>query len=255
MDVERMRARLNTRPDPEPFPHIVVDDFLSPTDLAALRGTFPPLEAFEAKGKGLKRDMAIDDAAPTPWRALRDSLRASAPTLSAQFEPALHEKYEWLLGREIAAEVLNRGFTTTDGRLMGRGRGYRLDAHLDSAHYGITCLLYFANAETAADGALCLCAPERTPEVRHASTYYPANAEGIPVTVSRVVSIAENRFVAFLNGPRSLHSVRRPADAAEEWRFAYQCHIVPDGFDIRQVAGRLRPEHYARWADILSRRP
>jgi hypothetical protein len=120
---------------------------------------------------------------------------------------------------------------------------------------GVTCLLYFTTADTAADGALCLYKPERTPAVLDASTYYPDREEGIGASLHTEVPIRENRLVAFVNSPASLHGFSRPATTshAAEWRFVYQCHVVPEGFDISSLAARLGSEQRARWEGILNR--
>jgi hypothetical protein len=180
----------------------------------------------------------------------RDSV---GPLLISRFGDAIREKFEWLLGRDVADDVLARGLTTSNGRVMGRGRGYRLEPHLDSAHMAVTCLLYFSTLDTLEDGGLTLFRPERPPEVLHASTYYPQKSEGIVSSAVRTIAVRENLFVTFLNGPTSLHGFSRAqAGGNTEWRFAYQCHVVPRHFDIAMLAARLAPQHRQRWAAYVN---
>jgi hypothetical protein len=133
----------------------------------------------------------------------------------------LGEKYSWLLGEALAAEVTAAGWTTTNGRLMGRAAGHVLRPHLDSAHFGVTCLLYFSDAATLDDGALGLYRLSRRPEVLDASTYYPDKSEGIESSLVTAMSC-----VRISSWPSSV--VRSPctgsaAVTATGWRFVYQC--------------------------------
>lgn len=234
--------------------------------MQALMDAFPEIDAFELTGKGLKLELDIVDtnrafsALPTttqrPWRELRDLMKETvSPVLADRFGTELRAHYTWLLGDSLASEVLEPGLVTTDGRLMGRGLGYRLEPHLDSAHMGVTCLLYFATAGDASQGALCLYRPQAVPAVLDASTYYPAKQEGIPAVVEREVAVRPNRFVAFANSPVSLHGFSRPAPAADAppWRFVYQCHLLPRDFNITHLAPRLSDAHRKRWERLLSR--
>lgn len=248
----------------EPFPHLQAYPAFEADDFEVLRSAFPPVAAFDVKGRGLKLELdvveegrafaALTEPSRAALLALRESIRnAIAPVLIDRFRAPILEKYTWLLGEPVASEVLAAGLTTTNGRIMGRAPGYRLDAHLDSAHFAVTCLLYFSTVETPEAGALCLYRPERALQVLHASTYYPAQSEGVEVEVAKTIPVRENLFVAFVNGPRSLHGFSRsnPGGTATDWRFVYQCHIVPRDFDIGRVAPTLTQDRLARWADYV----
>lgn len=181
---------------------------------------------------------------------LRRLLRDAAPVIASQFAGPLRDKYAWLLGEALATRVLAEGWTTTNGRVMGRAAGYTLDPHLDSAHFGVTCLLYFSEAVTPEDGALGLYRPDRQPEVLDASTYYPDKAEGIASTLVTSIPVRPNLFVAFVCSPVSLHGFGRAAGASG-WRFVYQCHVMPRHFQIDQMLDQLDDAHRARWAKYL----
>jgi hypothetical protein len=239
----------------DPFPHLVAYPALPETTYQQLRAHLPGPEGFELKGKGTKLELdiaenapafaALDAARQAGLIALRQLLRDTAPVLGERFRDALEEKYAWLLGDVLARDVLATGWTTTNGRVMGRAPGYMLDPHLDSAHVGMTCLLYFSDAPRPEDGALGLYAPEVTPEVRSASTYYPHKAEGIASRLVRSIPIRQNLLVSFVAGPRSLHGFGRSASEATGWRFVYQCHMAALG-------PRMPDEKRRRWAKYLS---
>jgi hypothetical protein len=129
---------------------------------------------------------------------------------------------------------------------MLRKPGYKLGPHTDSAMYAITCLLYFTGADEESSGALCLFRPERRPELKHVSTYYPDEEEGIEAEVAKVIPIRENLFVAFVNGQESLHGVRVDADhPSNEFRMTYQAHLVLEHDPRKQVPSYLEDDRLA----------
>src|SRR5262245_21779022 len=245
----------------DPFPHLHLFPALDSASFERTLALLPPPQAFELKGKGLKLELdviegtAAFDALDSPQRdsllALRHGVRDAAARIAERFAAPLRDKYVWLLGQPIAADVLEAGWTTTDVRVMGRAPGYQLQPHTDSAHYGVTCLFYLSDAPTPEDGALGLYRPARMPEVRDASTYYPQKSEGIEVSLVKTIPVRRNLFVAFVSGPSSIHGFERQANSSTAWRFAYQCHIVPEGFNMRETVFRLSEAHRSRWARYL----
>jgi hypothetical protein len=228
----------------EPFPHLTLYPALAADDYAALKAAIPPIDRF-AHQNAYKAELwghhGVDALAALPVEteraiaAMRNAVREAAPALVAQFSDALLAKYQWLVGDEIAKEIAQGEWTTTNGRVMARAAGYVLKPHLDSAWYGITCLLYLTDAETKEEGALALYRPERVPDVRAAGTYYPRNAEGIRIKLAKVIPVKENLFVGFVMDRTSVHGVTRDTERAKGWRLAYQCHIVPAGHDVKAI--------------------
>jgi hypothetical protein len=249
--------------DRDPFPHVVVPDLLPEDFFRGLAGSLPPLEAFELSKNGLKANLTLDEddehfmAAPegfrAAWGVLRDEVVRDtiAPVLIDRFEDEIREKYAALWSPELADELMADGLAASDGRIMARKEGYVLDPHSDAAHYAVTCLLYFATADDESSGALCLFRPERRPELRHVSTYYPEKEEGIAAELVKAIPIRENLFVSFVNGPESLHGVRIERREDASVRITYQTHIRPR-HDLRKEAasliGRLEdPAARGRW--------
>jgi hypothetical protein len=251
----------------EPFPHVVVPDLLPEPFLRELASSIPPIELFEPSSRGIKFDLPLGETNPyfqaapeefkAPWRQLPDEVyrTALAPLLVSRLERELREKYADAFSPELADEIMAGGLVSSDGRIMARKPGYHLKPHLDSAHFGITLLLYFTLGADESSGALCLFRPERTPEMWDVSTYYPERVEGIEVELVEEIPIRENLFVAFLNRRDALHGVRIDAtDGPETIRMTYQAHILPthdprkdaESFveDLADPAARKRWERY-----------
>lgn len=232
----------------EPFPHVVVQDLLPEPFFRQLASAIPPVEQFEPSKSSVKSDLPLGEknayfkAAPEPfkavWRELRDEVlrTAVAPVLASRLEHELRDKYADVFSPELADQIMADGLVSSDGRIMARRPGYHLKPHLDSAHFGVTMLLYFTAADDESSGALCLFRPERTPEMHDVSTYYPERTEGIAVELVKEIPIRENLFVAFLNRRDALHGVRIDAtDGPVTNRMTYQAHILPR-HDLRQEA-------------------
>jgi len=244
----------------DPYPHIVSFPALPESAYQRFRNAVPPVEAFDLKGNGAKLELDIVETGPAfaalPQECrevlleLRQLLRDTAEDLAGTFAEALCAKYVWLLGEQLAREVLTKGWTTTNGRVMGRAPGYRLDPHLDSAQQGMTCLFYLTDAPTPEDGALGLYRAEKPLEVLAASTYYP-KAEGVATELVKTIPVRQNKFVSFVAGPSSLHGFGRDSGKAQGWRFVYQCHVIPTGLRMDALAPRLPDEQRRRWEKYI----
>jgi hypothetical protein len=250
-----------------PFPHLVIPDLLPEPFFEELAASIPPMEQFEPSTRGLKFDLPLGDtnsyfaatseSFKAPWQQLRDGIYRAhvAPVLVSRLEQQLREKYADVFSPELADEIMAGGLVSSDGRIMARRPGYHLKPHLDSAHFGITLLLYFTAADDESSGALCLFRPERMPELLDVSTYYPERVEGIAVELVEEIPIRRNLFVAFLNRRDALHGVRIDKAAGREAnRITYQAHILPrhdvrrdaEGFadELASPAARTRWQRY-----------
>jgi hypothetical protein len=265
-----VRARLDgAEIHRDPFPHLVVEDLLPPDFFQRLAETMPPVDAFE-RGDKLKSNLHLKQRnryfAQAPeefqavWSVLRDDVMRDvvAPTLTRRLASEIREKFASLFNAEIADEIMEGGLVSDDGRIMARKPGYDLKPHTDPAHFAVTTLLYFTAAADESSGALCLFRPERSPELRHVSTYFPEREEGIGVTLERSIPIQGNLFVAFLNAQDSLHGLRYPAGSgASGNRIAYQAHLVARD-DLRKLDEYLErltdPVGRRRWQEHVDRR-
>jgi hypothetical protein len=179
--------------------------------------------------------------------------------LARRLESEIRAKFAELFTPGIADDVMNGGLVSNAGRIMARKPGYNLRPHSDSAHFAVTCLLYFTSAGEVNSGALCLYRPEREPELRHAGTYYAEREEGIGVELAKAIPISGNLFVAFVNTPESIHGVRiKEGEAATGDRLAYQVHVVPREDPRRSLDENLEKLEpgvpRTRWERYLERR-
>jgi len=266
-----VREKIVSAPiDREPFPHLVVEDFLPAEFFAQLAETMPPVADFQPDDD-IKSNLRIEDRnkyfAQTAgefravWGRLRDEViqEVVAPVLTRRLEDDIRAKYAELFTPELADDVMRGGLVSNPGRIMARKPGYNLRPHSDSAHFAVTCLLYFTSAGEVNSGALCLYRPEREPELLHAGTYYAEREEGIGVELAESIPISGNLFVAFLNRPISLHGVRiKEGEAATGDRLAYQVHILPREDPRRSLdenLDKLEPGvPRSRWDSYLARR-
>ena len=266
-----VREKIEAAPiEREPFPHLVVEDFLPAEFFARLAETMPLVADFQPDDD-IKSNLRIEDRnkyfARAPgefqavWGQLRDQViqEVVAPVLARRLQDDILAKYAELFTPEIANEVMSGGLVSNPGRIMARKPGYNLRPHSDSAHFAVTCLLYFTSAGEVNSGALCLYRPEREPELRHAGTYYAEREEGIGVELAESIPISGNLFVAFLNTPISLHGVRiKEGEAATGDRLAYQVHILPREDPRRTLDENLEKLEpgvpRSRWDSYLERR-
>jgi hypothetical protein len=242
----------------EPFPHLVISDLLPESFFRQLEDSIPPISEFEVNQKGLRANLFLEkhlERGSEPFRAawgrLRDEIIRGPLTevLVRRLGPEIREKYAEVYSPEIADEIMDAGLVIPDGRVMLRNPGYTLKPHTDPTRFAVTCLFYFTTASDDSSGALCLFEPERTPEVRHTSTYYPKAEEGIAATLAKVIPISKNLFVAFVNSFRALHGVRVERGEATAPRLAFQAHILP-----RHDPWDADPDWIARIRDPVSRR-
>jgi hypothetical protein len=266
-----VREKIEAAPiEREPFPHLVAEDLLPPAFFTRLAETMPPVSDFQPDDE-IKSNLRIEDRnkffARTPedfravWGQLRDEViqEVVAPVLARRLEREIRDKYAELFTPEIADEVMSGGLVSNAGRIMARKPGYNLRPHSDSAHFAVTCLLYFTSAGEVNSGALCLYRPEREPELRHAGTYYAEREEGIGVELAKAIPISGNLFVAFLNTPESIHGVRiKEGEAATGDRLAYQVHVIPREDPRRSLDENLEKLEpgvpRTRWERYLERR-
>ena len=245
----------------DPYPHLVSFPALPEEDYRRFKAAVPGVEAFDVKGNGTKLELDIVEDGPAFMALPAGAPRGAARTAPA---PARHRagscrhlrrrrcaKVRVAAGQPLAQDVLAAGWTTTNGRVMGRAPGYRLDPHLDSAHQGMTCLLYLTDAPNAGGWRARVsigrksrsrCGP-RAPIIPRPRASAPTLVKTIPVR--------ENKFVAFVAGPSALHGFGRDSGKAQGWRFVYQCHVIPKGMRMDLLMPRLPDEQRRRWEKYL----
>ena len=244
----------------DPYPHLVSFPALPDEDYQRFKDAVPAVEAFDLKGNGTKLELDIVEngaafaALPQERREvlleLRQLLRNTAADLAGTFAEALRAKYVWLLGEQLARDVLAAGWTTTNGRVMGRAPGYRLDPHLDSAQQGMTCLFYLTDAPDAG-GRRARFIPAREAARSPGRQHLLSQGRGRRRRAGQDDSRSREQVRLLRGRAELLHGFGRDSGKAQGWRFVYQCHVIPTGLKMDALAPRLPDEQRRRWEKYL----
>lgn len=262
LDVEREQAYIRGRlaaalRRDDPFPHVQVEEVLSPGLYAALDAAWPDVDLFPPEERANRRDLVPQPpgTAPadkrastylqiaTPMREMWDyfileiNRRIIGPWLSALFRPEIEARLR-SIGELRAQGRLNKDYYAEPyrpqmnvGRLMMRGEGFRLRPHADALAYLVTALYYFPDAAGDEDDlgtTLYRTDGELSAEAISANgkTVYFADA-GIVTEPAVHAPFRRNSLLAFANTGRSAHGmhITRPG----LWRRAYQSHLSLKG--------------------------
>jgi hypothetical protein len=257
LDAPRERAHIRSRlavaaRRDDPFPHVWIEDVLSPDFYELLDAAWPAIEAFPAEERADRRDMVPQppgiqpadkradtyDALPEPVRkvwnffVLEINRGIIGPWLIEAFKPEIDARLA------LIERTWHAGQSTKDyykppfapqmnvGRLMMRAKGYRLRPHADALAYLVTALYYFPDGlETDELGTTLYRCDGELDEAAIAATghtAYFADA-GITTAPAVVAPFRRNSLLAFVNGGRSAHGMEITTPGV--WRRAYQSHV------------------------------
>ena len=232
-----------------PFPHAVVDGLL-PDDFydCVIRG-LPPAELFSDRPVN-KQQLAVPfDLAPVySQRAWRHLAAEVVPDLIV---PAVLEQFrrpvqDWIASNwpQIPPESVQ--FHGSDGRILRRGRGYRIPPHRDPKWGFLTCILYLARENDSESWGTQLFSVEEDDEARGAAPHY---IDAARCTKVADVTFKPNRMLVFLNSVGA-HGAEIPIDALPEGleRYIYQFRIAPDLESMSRLKAVLPEERRAFWA-------
>jgi hypothetical protein len=242
------KARLNS----DPLPYLVVSNVFPPDFYAALVRGIPPFELFADKPhnkRQLKVPLMYGPAySRAVWRFLVDVVLENA------FQPPILEKFreplaEWI-GREwpsIAANPLGPPMElhSTDGRILLRGRGYRIPPHRDPKWGFITVLLYLPRAHESEQWGTQMYAVD---EDEAADTIAPHWIAPERCRLVADVPFRRNTALVFVNS-RGAHGAYIPEDAqpADLQRYIYQYRIGPTKAAIDALLSMLPQERRSVW--------
>jgi hypothetical protein len=250
---EYVRRRLSTADRREdPFPHVWVEDVLSPELYALLDAAWPVPELFPTEERANRRDMVprppgtnpADNRAST-YDALPKALRdvwdffildinraIVGPWLLDKFRDEIDERLA-LIDRLWSDGVVTKDYYQPPfrpqmnvGRLMMRGLGFRLRPHADALAYLTTALYYFPDERQDADlGTTLFRADRALDEAAVAASgktvyFHESDIQLMPVFSA---PFRRNALLAFVNSGRSAHGMEITSPGL--WRRAYQSHI------------------------------
>jgi hypothetical protein len=242
------RSRLKT----DPLPYVVVPNVFPPDFYAALVRAIPPPELFADRPLN-KRQMTVPFTyGPAYSRAIWTFL--VDVVLEGAFQPAIIEKLREPLGEWIAQEwpplAANplgppMELHSTDGRILLRGRGYRIAPHRDPKWGFITVLLYLARAHESEQWGTQLYSVD---EDAAANTIAPHWIDPARCRLKVDVPFRRNTALVFLNS-RGAHGACIPEDAqpADLQRYIYQYRIGPTRAAIESLVAMLPQEQRSVW--------
>jgi len=242
------RARVKT----DPLPYLVVSNVFPPDFYAALVRAIPPFELFADRPHN-KRQLTVPFTyGPAYSRALWTFL--VDVVLEGAFQPAIIEKLRQPLGEWIAqewpplaADPLGPPMElhSTDGRILLRGRGYRIAPHRDPKWGFITVLLYLARAHESEQWGTQLYSVD---EDEAANSIAPHWIDPARCRLQADVPFRRNTALVFLNS-RGAHGAYIPEDAEppDLQRYIYQYRIGPTKAAIAALVAMLPQEQRSVW--------
>src|SRR5262245_53434884 len=240
----------------DPLPYLIVPNVFPSEFYDALIRGIPPYELFADKPRNKQQLKVPLMYGPAYTRAIWKFLVDVA--LERSFQPAIVEKFRDPLGawiaREwpaLASEPLGGPMElhSTDGRILLRGRGYRIQPHRDPKWGFITVLLYLARrGESERWGTQIYAVDEDAP----ADTISPHWIDPGRCRLAADVPFRRNTALVFLNSCGA-HGASIPDDAepADLQRYVYQFRIGPTKAAIEALVTMLPSDRRAQWEGKL----
>lgn len=237
----------------EPFPYILVPGVFPPDFYDALLEGIPPVELFGDKPFNKQQLKVPFVMAPAYSREVWNFfVFRVAPKL---LQPLLLEKFrrplaDWIASNWPALAANPFGppmeFNTADGRIMLRGRGYRIRPHRDPKWGFLTCLLYLARDNDSENWGTQLYFVDDDAPARGAAPHW---IDPDQCRLARDVPFQRNSMLVFLNSTGA-HGAFIPEDAepADLQRYLYQCRVGPTPAATRVLMASLADEQVPLWA-------
>jgi hypothetical protein len=241
----------------QPFPYILVPDVFPADFYDALLQGIPPVELFGDKPFNKQQLKVPFVMAPAYSREVWNFfVFRVAPKL---LQPLLLEKFraplaDWIASNWPALAGNPFGppmeFNTADGRIMLRGRGYRIRPHRDPKWGFLTCLLYLARDNDSESWGTQLYFVDEDAPAKGAAPHW---IDPDSCRLAREVPFQRNSMLVFLNSTGA-HGAFIPDDAepADLQRYLYQCRIGPTPAATRTLMASLPAEQVALWAGKIA---
>jgi len=240
----------------EPLPYMVVSNVLPSEFYDAIVRGIPPYELFADRPRNkqqLKVPLAYGPAySRVVWKFLVEV------ALERSFQLAIIEKFREPLGDWIAREWPQLAsdplgppmqLHSTDGRILLRSRGYRIQPHRDPKWGFITVLLYLTRpGDSERWGTQIYAVDEDAP----ADAISPHWIDPARCRLAADVPFRRNTALVFLNSCGA-HGASIPEDAepADLQRYIYQFRIGPTKAAIESLVKMLPPQRRAAWEGKL----
>jgi hypothetical protein len=261
-DREAVGARIRAAVDEaelhlDPFPYMLVRNVFPDDYYDALVRGIPPVEVFGDKPFNKQQIKVPFVLAPAYSRRVwnffvnRVGPRVLQPAVIEKFRKPLEDwiALNWpaLADNPFAPPM---DFHMGDGRIMLRGRGYRIPPHRDPKWGFVTCLLYLAREEDSEAWGTQLFSVDQDPPARGAAPHW---IDASRCRLAADIPFRRNTMLVFLNSTGA-HGAQIPDDAEPEnlTRYTYQCRIGPSGQAIRALMATLPEENVPLWAGKVS---
>jgi hypothetical protein len=232
----------------EPFPHVVVNEWLPPDVYDIVIDGLPPSVFFADREVRRQRLLVPFSFAPAyarhVWHFVAEEIvGALNEALSRKFEGAVREYVGQFCPRWF--DEPRRPLHPSDGRIMLRRAGYLIEPHRDPRWGFLTGLVYLARP-----GDLEVYGTDlyRVRDDVEASDDKPLRFAPERCELVKSVPFRANTLFAFLNS-RGAHGASVPADApASLERYVYQFRLGPDPTAMKQLLSLMPPAQRARWS-------
>lgn len=251
-DVTELNSHISDRlqtavPETDPFPCVVIDEFVPDVFLQSLLDQYPSKETFSGgrQTSQSRRNLSYGSELQTQF------LNSSAAW--AEFANTMESG--WF--REKLIDVFRDLITAHGGNLSGleapgfkydislAGDGYTRSVHLDRRNHIIASLFYLNDRSdyggTGGDLQLFSCARTHPPFDK-----FPDPSD---IAVAKTVEARPNRFVAFLNTSNSYHGISPMREATGFRRFLY---IAVDSQSVDDMWPETAVESETRRQQFLS---
>lgn len=236
--------------DHDPFPHIVVNEWLPRDTYRRILDAIPPAVFFDHRFEAKQRMIVPFSFAPEysrrVWAFVARSIvdQALHRALNRKFQQAICE-YVRSLVSTLPGDI-DLTMHASDGRIMLRRPGYTLTPHRDPKWGFVTALVYLAReADNEAYGTQ-LYRVRDDAEAPSGTVFY---VEQDRCELVKNVPFRANTLLAFLNSSGA-HGASIPADAEPSSleRYLYQFRLGPSAPVIKRLLHLMPPEKAALWA-------
>jgi hypothetical protein len=241
----------------QPFPYVVIRDAFPERFYDALVRGIPPIEVFADKPLNKQSLKVPFPLAPMYSRRVWNFfVHRAAPRV---LQPALVEKFreplrDWITANwpSLASDPFGppMDFNTGYGRILLRGRGYRIRPHRDPKWGFLTCILYLAREQDSESWGTQLFFVD---DDRPAEGAQPHWIDPAKCRLADEVPFRRNSMLVFLNSTGA-HGAQIPEDAepATLQRYIYQCRIGPSAAATRALMAELSEHAAPLWAGKVS---
>ena len=233
----------------EPFPYAVIDDLLPKWLYRSLVRGIPPRELFIKRAQGKEHLNVPFTLAPLycnrVWRFMAEVMlpQVITPRILDKFRTPIDE---WIASNWPDVAPASLPMHGSGGRIMVRGRGYRIMPHRDPKWGFVTCILYLARPKDSEAWGTQIYAVDGDQEAASAAPYW-INPDQCRLIED--VAFKPNRLLVFLNSTGA-HGAHIPEDAQPPTleRYMYQFRVGPPIETIAMLKSLLPEERQPLWS-------